>query len=195
MRRRFTASWLLSGFSLLAALPSILMGADPLYDSADRKLNSILNSTAKPGSQILFTPAEISAWTAVKAREQVGDGLRDPHVKLENGSGTAIALVDFLKMRQAKGKSTNALMARMLDGERLLKADLRVVSEHGQCTVFLTQVDLDGTVISGAFLDYLIKTFLLTMYPDVKLGEPLDLTLNMDRIDLLPEGVRVTMKE
>jgi hypothetical protein len=194
MLRRFTASWLLSGFSLLAAFAPIAAGEDPLYESARVKLDALLDAKAAPGSQILFTPGEIGAWAEVKAREQVGEGLRDPHVKLETGAGSGAALVDFLKLRQARGKSTNAVMMRMLEGERLLKVDLRVVSSGGRCTVYLTQVDLSGTVVSGALLDYLIKTFLLPLYPDVKLGEPFELPLNMERIELLPQGVRVTMK-
>jgi hypothetical protein len=195
MRRRFTALWLLSGFSLLAAVAPMAAGADPLFESARLKLDSLWYATAAPGSEILFTPREIEAWTVVKAKEQVGEGLRKPTVTLETGAGSGAALVDFLKMRQARGKSTNPVMARMLEGERPLKVYLRVASSGGRCTVFLTRVEMSGTVISGAVLDYLIKTFLLPLYPDVILGEPFDLPLNIERIELAPEGVRVTMKK
>ena len=195
MRRRFTASWLLSGFSLLAGVAPIAQGADPLYESARVKLDSLWYATAAPGSEILFTPREIEAWTAAKAKDQVGEGLRKPRVTLETGSGSGAALVDFLKMRQARGKSTNAVMARMLEGERPLKVYVRVTSGGGRCTVYLTRVELSGTVITGTVLDYVIKTFLLPLYPDVTLDEPFDLPLNMDRIELLPQGVRVTMKK
>jgi hypothetical protein len=189
MRRRFTALWLLSGFSLLAA------GADPLYESARVKLDSLWYATAAPGSEVLFTPREIEAWTVAKAKEQVGEGLRKPTVTLETGTGSGAALVDFLKMRQARGKTTNAVMARMLEGERPLKVYVRVASGGGRCTVYLTRVEMSGAVISGTVLDYLIKTFLLPLYPDVVLGEPFDLPLNIERIELLSEGVRVTMKK
>jgi len=199
MLRPFIASWLRkrwpSGLSLLLAAASLSAATDARYESAGRKLDLILNGDAAPGSEILFTPAEIEAWAAVKAKERVGEGLRNPRVKLETGSGSGSALVDFLKMRQARGKATNPLMARLIDGERLLKVDLRVVSSEGRCTVHLTQVELSGTVISGPLLDYLIKTFLLPLYPDVTLDEPFDLPLDIDRIDLLPQGVRVTMKK
>jgi hypothetical protein len=195
MLRRFTASWLLSGFSLLMAVAPVVAGADPLYESARAKLDSLGEETAKPGSRILFTPREIEAWTAVKAKEQVGEGLRDPRVTLEAGSGSGAALVDFLKIRQERGKATNALMARLIEGERPLKVYVRVSSSGGQCTVFLTRVELSGAVISGTLLDYLIKTFLLPLYPDVRLGEPFELPLNMERIELSPQGVRVTVKK
>jgi len=179
---------------LLAIAPRAA-GADPHYERAETKLDQVLDGNAAPGSQILFTPEEIDAWTAVKAKEQVGEGLRDPHVKLQNGAGSGAALVDFLKIREERGKTTNPLMARLLEGERLLKVFVRVSSAGGRCTVFLTSVELSGSTISGALLDYLIKTFLLPLYPDVMLGEPFDLPLNIDRIDLAPEGVRVTMKK
>jgi hypothetical protein len=180
---------------LLAALAPFSAGADPLYDSARAKLDSLLNATAPAGSQILFSPPEIEAWTAAEARERVGDGLRNPKVMFETGSASASTLVDFLKMRQAAGKPTNPLMAKMLEGERPLKIYIRLVSSAGRCTVYLTRVELSGAVISGSLLDYVIKTFLLPLYPDVTLDEPFDLPLNIDRIELLPEGVRVTLKK
>lgn len=195
MLRRFTASLLPSAFNAIFALASLLAAADPLFDSAKAKLDRLLDGTAQPGSEMVFTPAEIEAWTRVKSRDEVGDGLREPRVQLEMDAGTGSALVDFLKMRQARGKATNALMARLLEGERPLKVFLRVNSAGGRCTVDLTRVELSGAEISGALLDYLIKTFLLPLYPDVKLGEPVDLPLNMERIEIRPEGVRVTMKK
>jgi len=191
MCRRSTALWLLSGCSLLAGVAA---GADPLYESANAKLDSIVNGKVAPGAQVLFPVDEINAWASVKAREKVGDGVRDLHVKLQAGAGTGAALVDFLKIQQARGKPPSALMARILEGEHLLKADVRVVSEGGRCTVYLAQVDMSGTVVSGALLDYLIKTFLLPLYPDAKIGEPFDLPSNIERIELLPEGVRVRMQ-
>src|SRR3974377_1800853 len=101
MRRRFTASWLLSAFSLFSV---VAFGADSLYESAQLKLDSIAEGTAKPSSQILFTPREIEAWVEVKAREQVGEGVRDPRVQFETGSGVASVLVDLLKIRDSRGK-------------------------------------------------------------------------------------------
>ena len=197
MLRPFTAFLLPSVFSAipLLCLAPILTAADPQFERAEAKLDRLVDGKASPGSEILFTPAEIEAWTREKAHEQVGDAFRNPRVTLETGTGAGSALVDFLKMREAKGKTTNALMAMMLQGERPLTVYVRVSSAAGRCTVYLTRVELSGAEISGALLDYLIKTFLLQMYPDVRLGEPFELGLNMERIELKPEGVRVVMKK
>ena len=51
MCRRSTALWLLSGCSLLAGVAA---GADPLYESANAKLDSIVNGKVAPGAQVLF---------------------------------------------------------------------------------------------------------------------------------------------
>jgi hypothetical protein len=205
MLQRFTASSLpnvllraasaIFALALTTVLGPLLAAADPQFDRAQAKLDGLLNGTAPPGSEVVFTPAEIEGWTRVKAHEEVGDALREPHVSLETDTGSGAALVDFLKMRQARGKDTNALMARILEGERPLKVFLRISSAGGRCTVYVTRVELSGGEISGALLDYLIKTFLLPLYPDVKLGEPFDLPLNMERIELRPEGVRVTIRK
>ena len=204
MLQRFTASSLPNAWrsaasaifvlALTAVLAPLLGAADPQFDRAQAKLDRVLDGTAAPGSEILFTPSEIEAWTRVKAHEEVGEGLREPGVELATGTGSGAALVDFLKMRQARGKATNALMARLIEGERPLKVYLRISSGGGRCTVYLTRVELSGGEISGVLLDYLIKTFLLPLYPDVKLGEPFDLPLNMERIEIRPEGVHVMMK-
>jgi hypothetical protein len=192
---QITMSSALFVFALAPLLAPMLAAADSNLESAKVKLDRLWNGTAQPGSRLVFTPAEIEAWTRAKAHEEVGDALREPHVKLETDTGSGAALVDFLKLRQARGKETNALMARMLEGERPLKVFLRVSSGGGRCTVYLTRVELSGGELSGALLDYMIKTFLLPLYPDVKLGEPFDLPLNMERVEIRPEGVRVTIKK
>jgi hypothetical protein len=201
MLRRFTASSLPNASSTLvvvalaALMAGSLAGADRNLESAEAKLDRLLDGAMQPGAALVFTPAEIEAWTRDKAHEEVGEALRNPRVSLETDAGSGSAVVDFLKMRQARGKATNALMARMLEGERPLKVFLRMSSGGGQCTVYVTRVELSGTEISGVLLDYLIKTFLLPLYPDVKLGEPFELPLNIERIEIRPDGVHVMMKK
>jgi len=49
----------------LAALPSLsvsLIAADPAFDRAENKLDRIESGRARPGSVIVFTPAEMNAW-------------------------------------------------------------------------------------------------------------------------------------
>jgi hypothetical protein len=83
----------------------------------------------------------------------------------------------------------------MIEGERPVTISLRVQSGGGQCLVNLTRVDISGAVASGAVLDFLIKTFFISLYPAAKIDEKFELGYNIDRIDLRPTGVRVTMKK
>jgi hypothetical protein len=171
-----------------------LCASDPLYESAERKLELIESGQAKPGSVITFTSAEINAWVKVGVPEAVPEGIRDPLVELGSGSASAYALIDFLKMRQGKGAATNWLVSKLIEGERPVKVSVRLRSNAGRCTVDLTGVEISNVGVSAGVLDFLIKTFFVPLYPNAKIGEPFELGDNIDRIELSPAEVKVTMK-
>jgi len=168
-------------------------GADPAT-SAQQKLDSLNQGTAKRGSVVEFSPAEVNAWARAEVPQVVPQGLRNVAVEFGTGTASASALVNFIQMRQAKGQETNRLMAWMLNGERPLKVDVRVTSANGRCTVYLTRVELSGIVMSGSTLDFLIQNFFRPLYPDAHINEPFDLGDDIDRIDFSPAGIRVMVK-
>ena len=178
---------------VLMAGALVLTAADPLYESAERKLDLIASGQARPGSVISFTPVEINAWARVSVPEAVPEGVRDPHVELGYDTANGYALIDFLKIRQSKGESTNWLMTKLIQGERPVKISVRLQSEHGRCTVWLTQVEISNAVINSTLLDFLIKSVFLPRYPDAKIDEPFDLAYNIDRIEIRPQGINVTI--
>jgi hypothetical protein len=180
---------------LTAAAAAALLAADPLHDSTQHKLDLIESGQAKPGSVITFTAAEINAWARVEVPEIVPEGIRGERVELGTGAATAYALVDFLRMRQAKGQDTNWLFAKLIQGERPIKISVRLTSGGGRCTVYLTSVEVSDTVVSGAALDFLIKTFFLPLYPDAKINEPFELGDNIERIDIRPAVLTVVIKK
>lgn len=190
----FTKLRVMSKLLLILAAALSLPAADRLYESAQQKLDAIEMRQAKRGSMVAFTPEEINAWARVKVPEVVPEGIRDQRVDLAAGSATAYAIVDFLKMRQAKGESTNWLMTRLIEGERPLKIWLRVESAGGRCTVYLTRVELSGVSANQTVLDFLIKTFFMPLYPDAKINQPFDLDYDIDSIEIRPGGVSVTIK-
>lgn len=171
-----------------------LNGADPAYDSARHKLDLLENGGVPKGGSVHFSPQEIDAWVKFRVPEIVPDGIRDPRVQLGTDSGTATAFLDLLKMRHGKGRETNFLLARLIEGERPVKIAIRIQSGGRRCTVFLTRVEISSVVASGAVLDTLIKNFFLPLYPDAHINEPFDLGYGIDRIDIRPTGVRVTIK-
>jgi hypothetical protein len=56
-------------------------------------------------------------------------------------------------------------------------------------------VELSGIPIEGSILDFLMRNFFAPRYPDAKIDKPFDLDYNMDRIEVQPTGVRITMKK
>jgi hypothetical protein len=180
--------------ALLVTTALVLRAADPLFESAEHKLDLIELRQAKPGSTVVFTAAEINAWGRIKVLELIPEGIRMPRVELGEGTAAGYALVDFLKMRHARGDTTNWFVARLIQGERPLKVDVRIHSAAGQCTVDLTRVEVGSVVARDTVLDFLVKTFFLPLYPDARINEPFDLDYNIERIDVRPAGVRVTIK-
>jgi hypothetical protein len=180
--------------ALLFFTAAAAVAQNPLA-SAERKLASISDRKAKPGSVIVFTPAEVNAWVSVKVPVAVPQGVRNPYVDLGTDVATATALIDFLKIRNAKGKESGWLMSKMLEGERPVKVNVRVVSSAGRCTVYLNRVEVSGAHASGSLLEFIIDNFFKPLYPDAKINEPFELDYNMERIEIRPAGIRVVMNK
>ncbi len=148
---------------------------------------------AKPGSVISFPLSEINAWARVRVPEIVPEGIRNQRVELGAGTAAAYALVDFLKMREARGE-VNWFLAKLIEGERPVKISVRVESGGGRATVYLTSLELSNVKVNSTVLDFLIKTFFMPLYPDAKIDEPFNLDYNIERIEVRPTDVRATIK-
>jgi hypothetical protein len=171
---------------------SALVAADPLADSAQKKLDSISDRKLKPGAIVTLSSREVNAWIHEKAVKAFPEGIRNEHIDLSPGAADGNALVDLTKASRAK---SNALIARLIEGERPLRVAIRVESANRRATVFLTRVELSGVAVDGSILDFLIKHFVQPRYPDIKINEPIDLDFNIERIEIQPTGVRILIKK
>ncbi len=177
----------------LAAVTCV--AADPLYESARKKLDRIEAEQEPRGAVIGFSLPEILAWARVRIPETIPEGMKNIRLELGNGVATGYATVDLLKMRQAQGITTSWLISKLIEGERLLKVSIRLQSSGGRCTVYMTSVQIGGAQATGSLLDLLVKTFFLPLYPDAHINEPFDLDYNMERIEIRPTGARVIIKK
>lgn len=181
-------------FLLAIAIAPALLAADPLFERAWNKLDAIESGRARPGSVIVFTPAELNAWVQARAPQMV-EGIRNPRIELGTDTATGSALVDLLKMRQAEGVATNPVLAKLIDGERPLKVSVRVDSGGGRCTVHLIRVEISGLAATGPVLDLLVSAFFRPLFPDAKIDQPFELGDNIDHIEIRPAGLRVAIKK
>jgi len=173
----------------------LLWGADPAAVSFSKKLDLIESGHAEPGAVIRFTSAELNAWARVEAPTIVQDGFRKPQLVLGNGEASATALIDFLKVRHAGGLETNWLVAKLIEGEKLVTVRAGIRSAHGQATVHLLRVEVGGLAVTGASLDFLVQNFFLPFYPDAKIDEPFKLAGNVDRIEVTPAEALVYIRQ
>jgi len=171
-----------------------LGAADPVALRVSQKLDLIDSGKAKPGSVFRFTPAELNAWVRVKAPTIISDGFRQPRLVLGNGEASASALIDFLKVRHANGVETNWLVAKLIQGEKLVTARASIQSAHGKATVHLLRVEIGGLAVTGAPLDFLVQNFFRPFYPDARIDEPFELAGNVDRIEVTPAEARVYIR-
>jgi hypothetical protein len=174
---------------------SALAAVDSQADGVSRKLDAIESGQAKPGAVFVFTPAELNAWVRAKAPAIVPQGFRQPRLELGNGTATGYALVDFLKIRNAAGLETNWLVAKLIEGEKPVKALVEIRSANGRMTVHLSRVEIGGLAVSGSTLDFLIHTFFRPLYPNAKIDEPIELADGIDRIEVTPAAARVYIKK
>jgi len=185
---------LLLTLGIAFAIPAADRLTDPVAQRCADKFDRIDAGQVKRGSVIVFTPEELNAW----ARERVPRmfaGVRDPRLQLQSGAASGSVLVDFAKMHKGPATAMNSFLAKLIEGERPLKVSVRLESDRGRATVFLTSVELSGVVVSGALLDFLVKDFFMPLFPDAKINQPFELQDNMERIDVQPDGVRVTIRK
>ena len=185
---------ILAGLLLSSMTIPCGLGADPVALAVGRKLDLIESGKAKPGSVFRFTSAELNAWVRMKAPMIVPDGFRQPRLVLGNGEASASALIDFLRVRDASGIATNWLVAKLIQGEKLVKARATIQSAHGQATVHLVRVEIGGLAVTGAPLDFLVENFFRPFYPNARIDEPFELAGDVDRIDVTPAEARVYIR-
>lgn len=171
----------MSTFAAISAL-----AAQPAYVSARQKLDLIESDRAPAGAVLGFSKAEIEAWAAVEIPQIVPEGVRNPRVELGTGVATGHALVDFARLRHAKGAAKNWLIDRLIEGERPISVTVEVNSAAGRCTVNIRRLEISGHAASGSVLDFLVKNFFMPLFPDAKIGEPFELRNRVESVTLRP---------
>lgn len=186
--RRF---WLLA----LLAGPLLVYSARSDYASCQRKFDLIENDRLRAGSKVTLSPGELNAYVEQELPKVVPQGVREPKLQLGVGTATGSAMIDFVKLQSAQGKPPGWLMRQLLQGERPVAVTARIESAAGRATVNVQKVEISGVTIEGRMLDYLIHNYLLPYYPDAKVGEPFELSHNIDRLDVQPTRVDVILKK
>lgn len=159
-------------------------------ETARQKFDLIDKGRVAGGSRMEITAGELNAWVA----STMPVGVREPHLTLGNGIATGSAMVDFLKVRQAKGERPGFLMRQLLEGERPVSVTARIRSQEGKAVVDVERVEISGVEIEGRTLDLLIRKFVRPAYPDAKVGEWFALGSGIERLEVQPSVVGVVMK-
>ena len=171
-----------------------LLGADALYESANRKVEQIVADQAPPGSTIHLSPDEVNALVRGKIREKKIDGIRNPRVELGEGRGTWSGVVEFGKLPQLASLRDSFLVGSLLQDSKPVSATLRLESGGGKATIDVEQVTIGETQFTGSVLGFLVEKLILDDFPNAKLGEPFELEHNVDQIRIQPDGIFIKIK-
>jgi len=177
------------------ALPLLVHSARSDYASCQRKFDVIETDRLKAGSRVTLSQRELNAYVEQELPKVVPQGVREPKLELGAGTATGSALIDFVKLQSAQGKPPGWLMRQLLQGEHPVTVTARIDSAGGRATVNVQSVEIAGITIEGRMLDYLIHNYLLPYYPDAKVGEPFELSHNIERLDVEPARVDVILKK
>jgi hypothetical protein len=161
-----------------------------LYTSARQKVDSIESGHLHAGARVDLSLGELNAFAAKESPA----GVRNVKLTVAQPdvvSGTA--LVDFGKLRRAQGYEPGWLLSKLLDGERPVSATARIASGGGKVTVDVKQASISGLQIDGGTLDFLIQNFVIPFYPQAMVGRPVEMGFRIDRLQVAPAGVGVTI--
>jgi hypothetical protein len=186
--RRVLAAWLAAAGLFGAAAP-------PEYQSAKQKLRMLQEQKLPPGGRVTLSGPELTAYARVEAPKVAPEGVRDPRIRLGNGRATATAQIDFPRLRRSQGEPMGWFLSNLLAGERPVEIQGRIVSGGGTATVLLDRVSVSGVALSGGALDFVIKHYLHSYYPDAKVGRPFELADGVDRLEIQPAGVSIIMAQ
>jgi hypothetical protein len=178
---------------MLLLTPSV-WAVSPEARSAKAKLDLIMDLKARRGSTIVFTARELSELAKVEVPRVVPDGFREPRVVMGSGNADGYALIDFKKLRHAQGAAPSWL-DNLIEGERPVLVSIDLQSAKGWCTVTLKRLEISKIAATGKVLEVLVKSFFMTLFPNAKVNEPFELEFNIDRLEIRPAGLYVTIKK
>jgi len=178
----------------LALAAVVAMGATGGdYATVQRKIDLIQQERTPAGSSVALKKDELNAYIRREVAEVAQDAVREPRLELGANRATGFAYVDFARLQQSDSRPVRWIMARLIGGERSVRVDARIRSGGGKAVVEVERVEISGMNFTGGALDFLIRKFLWSYYPDAKVGQPFELAHRIDRFEVDPREVRVVI--
>ena len=173
--------WLLvlPGVALVAATLSPRAGR-----SAAEKLQRIVDEGLRSNEVLTFTEHEVNSFFAYLPPPQIPDGISNVRVRILEDRGVVDADVDFQRVQAAGGSEPSFLIRLLLRGERHVRAHVSFTSADGIGVADVESIDIDGTVLRGRILDWLLDQYVAPRVPEFQPGEPIALPRNLKQIRL-----------
>jgi hypothetical protein len=154
--------------------------------SAKQKLERIEAGKLRPGETVVLTEDEINSYLRYDYAAEIPAGLSDPHLRGEAGRVHGDLLVDFVEWRSARGESPGPLVAWLLRGKRRVEVTARWRSGNGRGQVDIESVRIGGVPISPALVTWLIENVVQPRYPEVVVGQPVELGYSLREVRIEP---------
>ena len=172
----------------LLVLPGVALAAATLSPRAGRsaaeKLQRIVDEGLRPNEVLTFTEHEVNSFFAYAPPPQIPDGISNVRVQILEDRGVVDADVDLQRVQAAGGSEPSFLIRLLLRGERHVRVHVSFTSADGVGVAYVEAIDIDGTVVRGRILDWLLAQYVTPRIPEFKSGEPIPLPKKLKRIRL-----------
>jgi hypothetical protein len=167
--------------------------ADTLADRALEKFETIANERVAPGSSVSFSVDEVSAWVLEEQQRTASAGIRNLTLSFDQNVVYFDCIVNLVALSASLGSPLDPLSALFVAGDSPLRVGVSVNSSDGFAKLNLVQLNYGGGPAPDMIRQRMVGTF-LSAYPKVKLNQRFPLSYNVDRVQLQPDGVEVSVK-
>jgi len=180
--------------ALVLIIGAVFLSAEaaPDYVRAQAKIEAIAEENVPPGSTVTLSPAEVNAYARGEAAAVAEDGLKDVDVQLRTGSLTASGTVNPSRLPSLEG---SWVLGNLLNGDTPFSVDASVVSGRGTVTVNIERLTIAAQEFDSSATDFLLGWLLRPLLGTAKLGEPIPLEHNVERIQIRPTGVEIRIAD
>ena len=152
--------------------------------TAGEKLQRVMDERLGPSEVLTFTDHEVNSFFAYEPPPEIPDGISNVRVQILEDSGLIDADVDLEKVQAAAGSRPSFLLKLLLHGERHVHASCRFTSADGVGVVEIESVEIDGTVLRGPLLDWIVDQYVVPRVPEFQPGEPMPLPKKLRAVRL-----------
>ncbi len=175
------------GVKRFAALLLVLLLPLLAAENARSRMEAISAGKLRRGAVVIFRSQELLGVGQEELEKRMPGVVSDLSLTLGNGWAAGSGNVDFLRLQRSwTGEDAGFVLRRLLGGVRPVTVRVRLSSAGGRARVDVERVTVSGIVLEGAGLEFLVRAYVRTVFPDAVQGEWFPLDPHLEQVALEP---------